>query len=406
MSIKACEVSLALWTRKVRPDGTVIRGGTMFYIERVPVIGPILAMLFALFACIAAFGIGNMCQANSVAEGAEYIAKAAGVGEAGIFNIRVVIGILLVIFVGLVIIGGIKRIAKIVTYVVPFMCVWYMIFGIGLILYKITDLPSAIYTVVKYAFTPSAAVGGFAGATVFFAFRYGLARGLFSNEAGMGSAPMIYAFSESDHPGRMAFFGMFEVLLDTFMCLITGLVIVITSSWESGLIGTKLTMEGFSRVYGAWGGIWPAIILGVALMLVAFSTILTWYFYGEATFKYFFSRRLKIISERKATWLYRIMWLPPLLLAAVAAGYLETIWAFADTFNGLMAVPNLAAIIFFIPITMRMLKHYVWVYLPSLKKPGLVPDGGEIFVDEEGTGLFARWSRAAFNALTKEKNKK
>ena len=368
----------------------------MFYIEKIPLIGPILALFFALFACITAFGIGNMTQANSVAQGAEYIAAVAGVGETGIYHIRIVIGVLLMALVGLVVIGGIKRISKIVSYVVPFMVVWYVIFGIGIIIYRITDLPWAISTVLSHAFTPHAAIGGFTGATVFMAFRYGLARGFFSNEAGMGSAPLVYAFSESDHPGRMAFFGMFEVLLDTFMCLITGMVIIITRAYESGFTATALTMEGFSSIYGTWS----SIILGTSLMLVAFSTILAWSFYGESTFKYLFSSKLKLIPEKRAVFIYRIIWLPPLLFAAVGAQYLETIWAFADTFNGLMAIPNLVAIIFFIPITMRMLKHYVWVYLPSLKKSNFDRDGGEM-MDDKG-GLFARWYKAAIRALTKK----
>ncbi|MDW8044905.1 MAG: amino acid carrier protein [Nitrososphaerota archaeon] len=354
MGLKGAEVTLSLWSRRTMPDGR-LRGGTMYYIERIPTIGPPLAILFSLFGFLCAFGIGNMVQANSVGHGAEFIANTFGVTDpTAIFYVRLFTGIIMVLFTALVIIGGLKRIADAAFYLIPLMVGWYLIFGlIGWILSG--GFLKAIQLIFTHAFTPIAAVGGFGGATVFAAIRYGFARGLFSNEAGLGSAPLAYAFAKSDHPGRQGFYGIFEVFMDTLVvCTITGIMVVATGAYETGKTGAYLAMVAFSKVYGPWAG----VVVGFALALFAYTTLLTWSFYGETTFIYFISEKVKILKAKVASWIYRILWLPPIIAASVAAPYLVAIWDLADTLNGLMAIPNLVAVVYFLPLALRLMKDF------------------------------------------------
>lgn len=376
MGVKLTEVTLSLWSRRVLPDGR-IRGGTMYYIEKIPKIGPPLAIFFSLMAFLCAFGIGNMTQANSVALGVEYAAKEVfGISDPGsIFNLRLAAGILMVIFTALVIIGGIKRIAEVSFYLIPFMSAWYIIFGLGIWIASGANFGRGIYTIISSAFTGTAAVGGFAGASVYMAIRYGFARGLFSNEAGLGSAPLAYAYAESDHPGRQGFYGAFEVFWDTIViCTITGVADVVTGAWETGLTSTALAAEAFRRVYG----LWSPIFVSVALCLFAYTTLLTWEFYGENTFLYFIVEKCKIGSYRTASWFYRIVWLPPIIAAAVAAAYLGPIWDFADTMNGLMAIPNLIAVVILAPIAVKLAKDFYTRHIIEVggAKPATATDGG------------------------------
>ncbi|RLE51637.1 MAG: sodium:alanine symporter family protein [Candidatus Methanomethylicota archaeon] len=375
MCLKATEVTLSVWSRKVLPDGR-IRGGTMYYIEKIPKVGPALALLFSLFAFLCAFGIGNMTQANSVAHGAEFIANAFGITDpATIFNVRVASGLLIMFFTALVIIGGLRRIADAAFILVPVMVVWYIVFGLATWVLS-GGFFKALQLIFTHAFTPMAGVGGFAGATVFAAVRYGFARGLFSNEAGLGSAPLAYAFAESDHPARQGFYGIFEVFMDTLVvCSITGIAVVATGAYETGATGAYLAMEAFTRVFGAWAG----IVMGVALALFAFTTLLTWSFYGETTFIYFMVEKVKILSYRTASWIYRILWLPPIIAAAAAAQHLTAIWDLADTLNGLMAIPNLVAVVYFAPVAMRLLKDFYGRHLAEVTAAGGVSGIGRAF---------------------------
>ncbi|MCD6488078.1 MAG: sodium:alanine symporter family protein [Desulfurococcales archaeon] len=355
MGLKAAEVTLGVWSRRVLPDGR-IEGGTPYYIRLVPKIGPILAVLFSLFAFTAAFGIGNMVQANNVALGAEYVAKMFGATGDTIFYVRLVTGILIALFTALVVLGGLRRIAEVANYMVPFMAAWYIIFGIGIWIIYGGNFALAISEVFRFAFSPQAAFGGLAGWTVYSAIRYGFARGLFSNEAGLGSAPNAYAYAESDHPGRQGFYGVFEVFMDTIViCTITIMADIVTRAYieRPDLSGAALAMEAFFRAYGEFA----PVLLGVALALFAYTTLLTWEYYGEVNWKYFWVKILHL-PEKPMTWIWRVLWIIPIIPAAISPELFETFWNFSDMTNGLMAIPNLVAVIYLSPIAISLIKDF------------------------------------------------
>lgn len=353
MATKAVEATLAVWSRRVTPDGRV-EGGTPYYIRLVPVVGPALAVLFAIFAFIAAYGIGNTVQANNVALGAEYIAKAYGWD---VYQTRLITGILIFIFTALVVLGGIRRIADVANYMVPFMAAWYIVASIIIWIKYAGNFPLAISEIFTYAFTPQAAAGGLSGWLVYSAIRYGFARGLFSNEAGLGSAPNAYAYMTVDHPGRVGLYGIFEVLMDTIViCTMTGIVDIVTRVYieRPDLSGAALAMEAFYRAYGSWA----PVVLGVALALFAYTTLLTWEWYGEVNWVYFWHRILKL-PEKPLRWIWRIMWVIPIIPAAVSAELFTTFWDFSDMMNGLMAIPNLIAVAYFMPVGIGLIKDFL-----------------------------------------------
>ncbi|MCM8780454.1 MAG: sodium:alanine symporter family protein [Candidatus Omnitrophica bacterium] len=311
-------------------------GGPMVYIRRG--MGKrcrYLASAFAVFGALAAFGIGNMTQANSVAIGLERF----GIS-------RVITGILLIFAVGLVTIGGIKRIAQVASIFVPFMCILYFVSALIIIILNISLLPKILFLILKSAFTPVAAVGGFAGVTASQALRWGIARGIFSNEAGLGSAPIAHATAKTDHPVRQGMWGIFEVFIDTIViCSATGLAILVTGVWTSGQTGAVLTMSAFSRVFG--NNLGSALVV-FSMVLTAYDTMLAWEFYGETCSAYLFGPKIRDY--------YRILWLPPIIIGSL--GKLETIWSLADTLNGLMAIPNLFALLMLSPIVFRLTKEF------------------------------------------------
>ncbi|RLE89454.1 MAG: sodium:alanine symporter family protein [Thermoprotei archaeon] len=356
MATKSFEVTLGLWSRKVLPDGR-IQGGTPFYIEKVPYIGTVLALLFAIFLVISAYGIGNMIQANNVAYATEYVIRHYGGGDTEVFYGRLAAGLLMALFTALVVIGGVRRIAEAAYYMIPFMSAWYIIFSLGIWIMYGYNLPKVIFDIFRFAFTPAAVAGGLAGWTVYSAIRYGFARGQFSNEAGLGSAPNAYAFAESDHPARQGFYGVFEVFMDTIvLCTMTVIHDQLTGAlWERpDLSGAALAAESYYRAYG----IYAPILLGVALALFAYTTMLTWEFYGEQNFWYFFSYKLKLIPEKVARWFWRFIWLPPIVFAAVSPQYFEAFWTFSDCMNGLMTIPNIIAVIYLSPVAAKLLKDF------------------------------------------------
>lgn len=321
MATKFSEIAIALRFRE-RDSSGVVRGGAMYVLTR----GLGMAWLgrfFALLTSLAAFGIGNMVQANSVADS---LNASLGVPH-------FVTGILAALMAGLVVLGGIKRIAEVTQLLVPFMCLFYLIGSAVIILAHLAELPRVIQLVFASAFAGHAAVGGFAGATVREALRYGIARGLFSNEAGLGSAPIAHSAAITDHPVRQACYGIFEVFVDTILvCTATGLVILSTGAWESGLTGAALSARAFELgLPGQWGDF--VVTLGVVLF--AFSTILGWSFYGETGAVYLLGVRAAIP--------YRVLWIISIYIGAV--GSLRLVWDVADTLNGLMALPNLIAVL-------------------------------------------------------------
>jgi AGCS family alanine or glycine:cation symporter len=327
MATKMTEVALAVKFREKDSEGNW-RGGTMYVMEKG--LGQKwLAWLFAFFAMFAAFGIGNAIQANSTAE-----ALNLGFGVPHWIS-----GVGMAILVALVIIGGLKRIAEVTTYLVPAMAVFYIIGGALVIALHADLIPQAISNAVYYAFNdPMAMPGAIAGWSIKMALTKGVARGVFSNEAGLGSAPMVHATAVTDHPAKQGCYGIFEVFMDTIVvCSITCIGILTTGTLIDypELTGAQLTLTAFSTVLGQPG----VMILSLGLAMFAFSTILGWYWYGETGATYIFGLRV--------TPVYKVLWIAVVVIGAWGGGgkFLANIWNLSDTMNGLMAAPNLVALL-------------------------------------------------------------
>jgi alanine or glycine:cation symporter, AGCS family len=330
MATKFAEIVVALHYRERDASGTM-RGGAMYTLTRGLRL-PWLGAVFALLTALAAFGIGNMVQANSVAAALD---ATFGVPPP-------VTGLVLAVLTGAVIIGGVRRIGEVAQVLVPVMSAIYVGAGLVILIGHLPQLPDAIALVFGGAFSGTAAAGGFAGSTVMMSLRYGVARGLFSNEAGLGSAPMVHASAETDHPVRQGLYGIFEVFMDTVViCSITGLAILVTGVWDSGETGAALSTRAFAA---GLPGTWGAIVVSGGLVLFSFSTLLGWSHYGETGAVYLFGARVALV--------YRALWLVFIYLGAT--GSLVLIWDIADTLNGLMAIPNLVSVIGSIPLLLRL----------------------------------------------------
>jgi len=332
MITKYSEIVLAVHYRKSRGGG--VAGGPMYFLE-AGLNNRLLAVLFAVFGSLAAFGIGNMVQANSVAD---------AVGET-LGAPSLATGLVLAVAAGLVILGGIKRIGSITEKVVPFMAALYVIGAVAIIITHREAVPGALVSIFNLAFTREAAVGGFVGSGVREAVRFGVARGIFTNEAGLGSASIAHASARTEHPVQQGVWGIVEVFVDTLLiCTLTALVILVTGALDSGLEGAALTSEAFNRGLPGPGG----LIVSIGLIFFAFTTLLAWSFYGEKCFEYLFGTR--------ASLRYRQAWLPFIVVGAV--GGLRSIWAVADTLNGLMAIPNLIGLIGLSGIVVKLTREY------------------------------------------------
>ena len=335
MATKYAEAVLAVNYREKDEEGNHV-GGPMFYIKNG--LGDNwkwLAFSFALFASIAGFGIGNTIQANSVSDVLE-----ASFGIPELYS-----GIVLAILVGLVLIGGIKRIAHVAGAVVPFMALAYLSAGIVIIVININEIPSAIGTIVTAAFTPTAAMGGFAGASVWAALQFGVARGIFSNEAGLGSAPIAHAAAKTNSAVRQGLIAMMGTFIDTIIiCSITGLAIVVTGAYTSGESGAALSMLAFSTALPYVG----EYVVSIGLIVFAFTTIVGWSFYGEKSVYYIFGQ--------KAIIPFRLLWV--LVIPFGSMMDLKFIWLLADTLNAFMAIPNLIAIALLSPVIFKLTKSY------------------------------------------------
>jgi AGCS family alanine or glycine:cation symporter len=253
-------------------------------------------------------------------------------------------GVVLMIFTALVILGGIKSIGKVTGVVVPIMILFYMGGALIILVLNIAAIPAALAMVVKQAFTPTAASGGFLGASVMMGIRMGVSRGVFSNESGLGSAPIAAAAAQTKHPVTQALVSMTQTFIDTLVvCTMTGLVLIITGAWNSGRTGAALSAMAFES--GMPGGHY---IVTIGLMLFAYSTILGWCYYGEKSIEY-------ILGE-KAVKPYRYLFI--LVVGVGAVSKLDFVWALSDTFNGLMAIPNLIGLLFLSPVIVRETKDY------------------------------------------------
>jgi AGCS family alanine or glycine:cation symporter len=332
MTTKFAEVVLAVNYREKTEDGRFV-GGPMYYITNG--LGwKWLAVLFATFGALAAFGIGNMVQSNSVAAALQTS-----------FNINPwITGIILAVVTALVIIGGIKRIGAFTEKLVPFMAAIYILGGIAILVINVAKIPAAFGLIFSSAFTGHAAVGGFLGVGVSQAIRFGIARGVFTNEAGLGSSPIAHAAATTDHPVRQGLWAVFEVFADTLViCSITALAIITSGVWESGLTGAELTTNAFAQTLPGGG-----YIVSIGIIMFAFSTIVGWEYYGERCAEYLFGP--------KANMIYRILWVPFVLIGAI--GGLEVVWSLADTLNGLMAIPNLIGVIALSGTVFKLTKEF------------------------------------------------
>ena len=345
MTTKMCEVILAVHFREKDELGNW-RGGTMYILEKGAK-QKWLAWLFALFAFFASFGIGCAVQSNSTAEG-----FFLGFGIPPIWT-----GVAVAVLTALVIVGGLKRISDVTTYLVPFMAIFYIIGGIIVVFVHIGEVPAALSSAVKYAFSdPMAMPGAVAGWTVKLALTKGIARGVFSNEAGLGSAPMIHATAIVDHPVRQGMYGLFEVFVDTIViCSLTSLAIITSGvlTGKAELSGAQLTLSAFQAVLGGTG----TMILSIGLALFAFSTILGWYWYCETAGEYIFGARA--IPGIKIVWII-IVFLGAAggTLLGDAAAFLTNLWDLSDTLNGLMAAPNLVALLLLSNEIRRLVKDF------------------------------------------------
>ncbi len=334
MATKFSEIAIALYYRHPDDRG-VMRGGAMYVLSRGLGLRW-LGLAFAIFTAVAAFGIGNMVQANTVAVAAE-----------SSFGLRPqATGVILAGLTALVVLGGIQRIVEVTQILVPLMCALYLFGALFIVVKYFGQIPTVIELVLHSAFQGQAAVGGFAGATAAAAVRFGIARGLFSNEAGLGSAPMVHSSAVTDHPVRQACYGIFEVFIDTLVvCALTGFVVLATGAWQSGETGAALSSKAFEiGLPGAWGH----FLVSSGLMLFAFSTVVGWAYYGETGATYLFGTQASLP--------YRLMWIGFVYLGAT--GSLQVIWSVADTLNGLMAVPNLIGVLGSLTLLKRLLGEF------------------------------------------------
>jgi len=332
MATKYAEAILAVKYREVDENGEM-SGGPMYYISK-GLNMPWLGVIFAVFASIAAFGIGNMVQSNSVADAVE-----------ATFNIPTwVTGVVLMVCTAAVILGGIKSIGKVTGVLVPIMIFFYVAGAGYIILTRITEVPAALIFIVEQAFNPTAAVGGFAGATIMLAIRMGVARGVFSNESGLGSAPIAAAAAQTKSPTSQALVSMTQTFIDTLVvCTMTGLVLILTGAWSNGQTGAELTTTAFQA--GMSGG---AYVVTIGIILFAYSTILGWCYYGEKSIEYLFGV--------KSVLPYRIVFVCFVGVGAIAK--LSLVWNISDTLNGLMALPNLLGLILLTPVIVSETKKY------------------------------------------------
>lgn len=337
IATKYSEGLLAVKYRVKTSDGTML-GGPMYALERGAKM-KWLGVLFAVFTTIACFGIGNMTQANSITSMLNTS-----------FNVNPYIsGAIITVAAGIVLIGGVKSIAKVCESLVPFMALFYVLGCVAVLFINAPYIPEAIVTIFTRAFTVQAAAGGFVGSTIIAAMRYGIARGLFSNESGMGSAPIAAAAATTSNPVRQALVSMSGVFWDTIIvCALTGLVLVssiVKYPALGSLSGGDLTAMAFEKVH-----IFGRYILAVGLVTFAFSTILGWAYYGERAFEYLFGKKPMI--------LFRIVYSVVIFVGSVSANQL--VWDIANTFNAFMAIPNLICLLLLNGVIVSETKKYLW----------------------------------------------
>ena len=336
---KFAEVTLAVKFRQKNERGEWV-GGPMYYMEN-GLNAKWLGVIFACFATLASFGIGNMTQSNSIATA---LNETVGISP-------VVTGVVVAIIVAFVILGGIKRIAEVTERLVPVMGVIYVLLGVITIALNLDKLPGAFAIIFQGAFAPQSVLGGVMGYTIMNAIRFGFARGVFSNEAGLGSAPIAHAAANTDNPVKQGMWGAFEVIFDTFIiCTITSLVVVMSGMYTAeGLDGAALSIAAFNQSVGMFG----TVGVTVGTVLFALSTLLGWSYYGEKSIEYLFKTKSWVGNVKLG---YRVVFIVMSFVGAV--GGLQLIWAIADTLNGLMAIPNLIALVLLSGTVTKLVRDY------------------------------------------------
>jgi AGCS family alanine or glycine:cation symporter len=335
MATKYAEAVLAVSYREKDALGNYV-GGPMYYIRNgLGYNWRWMAASFSFFAMIAAFGIGNMVQSHSVAHEIN-----------SSFSVPTwFTGTIMATLTAIVIIGGVRRIAQIASKIVPLMTVIYIISALVILILNIEKIPAAFLLIIDSAFTGSAASGGFLGASIWMAIRWGFARGIFSNEAGLGSAPIAHAAAQTNEPVKQGMVAMLGTFIDTLiLCSLTAFVIIVTGAWESGLQGAPMTSLAFSIGLYGYGN----YVVSFGLILFAFTTIIGWSYYGERCASYLFGTSI--------IFYYRIVWVLAIFIGAIVK--LEIVWAFADVLNGLMALPNLIALLLLSPIVFSKTRQY------------------------------------------------
>ncbi|MFZ3223024.1 MAG: sodium:alanine symporter family protein [Rugosibacter sp.] len=332
MATKYSEAVLAVKYREKGPHG--MRGGPMYYLANGAGL-PKLGWLFAFFTALATFGIGNMTQANATAKILE-----------STFHIDpLVTGLVLMVLTGMVILGGIKSIGRFSSLLVPIMIFGYVGGGLWVLALNVSEIPHAFLLIFDHAFSGSAATGGFAGATLAAAMRYGIARGVFSNESGLGSAPIAAAAARTQDPVKQALVSMTQTFIDTLVvCTMTALVILTSTAWTQGVSASELTSVSFAQTLGQSG----AVLVAIATALFAYSTLIGWNYYGEKAIEY--------ILGSKAIPSYRVIFVALVVVGSLTS--LEFVWNFSDLMNGLMAVPNLIALLILSPVIRRETERY------------------------------------------------
>lgn len=347
MCTKFSEVTLAVHFREKNAEGDLV-GGPMYYIKNgLKKQWHWLAYLFAAFGVLTVFGTGNATQVNTITTAIDSALYNYGViSEQNVSTLNLVIGIILAVLIGLILLGGIKRIGQVAEKLVPFMAIIYIILAIGVVILNYRNIPTVFASIFKGAFSPASVTGGAVG-SFFMSMKKGVSRGIFSNEAGLGTGSIAHACADTRKPVKQGFFGIFEVFVDTIViCTLTALVILCSGVpvGYGDAAGAELTILGFTSTYGSWVSIFTAI----AMCCFAFSTIIGWGLYGTRCVEFLLGTR----ANRPFMILYA-------LVAIVGATMeLGLMWNIAETFNGLMVIPNLIAVFLLSGVVVRLVKEY------------------------------------------------
>ncbi len=380
MATKFSECMLAVKYRKVEKDGHIL-GGPFQYIEhgmkeKFGFNFKWLAIIFAIFGvCVGLFGVGTFSQINSITSAVGNVFSFVPVIPENIpliggTSIAVIIaGVILTVLVGAVIIGGAKRISKVATAVVPLMAIVYILFCIIVLVCNVTAIPAAFVDIVVSAFNPQAIAGGIAGSFIV-AMQKGIARGIFSNEAGLGSAPIAAANAQTKEPVRQGLVAMLGTFIDTIIiCTMTGLTIVLTGAWKTGLEGVNVTIYAFSNGLPSFLQAAAPWVLSICLIFFAYTTILGWNFYSENCLEYLIGRKKPVIFAYRCLYLVAVFIGPYMTISAV--------WTIADIFNGLMALPNLIAVVALSGVVVKETKDYFARLKEQKEKSGFMAEKQE-----------------------------